>query len=71
MEYKNTRILPVDDNEDILFSLKLLLKNKVGLLTMEKDPAQIPQLLKKQDYDLILLDMNFTRDSISGQEGFC
>ncbi|MCF7919257.1 MAG: sigma-54 dependent transcriptional regulator [Candidatus Cloacimonetes bacterium] len=70
MDYKNARILAVDDNEDILFSLKLLLKNKVGLLTLEKDPAQIPQLMKKQDYDLILLDMNFTRDSISGQEGF-
>ena len=70
MDYKNARILAVDDNEDILFSLKLLLKNKVQSLTLETDPSRIPQLLKDSSFDLILLDMNFTRDSISGQEGF-
>ncbi|MCF7910886.1 MAG: sigma-54 dependent transcriptional regulator [Candidatus Cloacimonetes bacterium] len=64
------KILVVDDNEDILFSLKLLLKNQVGKIILEKDPAQIPRLLENEDFDIILLDMNFTKDSISGQEGF-
>jgi len=67
---KLAKILVVDDNEDILFSLKLLLKNQVGKIVLEKDPAQIPRLLEDNDFDLILLDMNFTKDSISGQEGF-
>ncbi len=70
MADKLGRILAVDDNEDILFSLKLLLKNQVEKIDTEVDPNQIPALLAKQDYDVILLDMNFTKDAISGHEGF-
>lgn len=67
---KNARILAVDDNEDILFSLKLLLKNQVGKIDLLDKPERIPEMMKENTYDLILLDMNFTKDSISGQEGF-
>ncbi len=63
-------ILAVDDDEDILLSLKLLLKNKVSRVDTETNPLKITNLIKKQSYDLILLDMNFTRDTSSGQEGF-
>ncbi len=67
---KKGRVLAVDDNEDILFSLKLLLKHHVELIETTTNPSDIPDLLKSGDYDVILLDMNFTKDAISGQEGF-
>jgi DNA-binding NtrC family response regulator len=64
------KILIIDDNEDILFSLRLLLKPHVKKVITESDPHNIPGLLRKDEYDVILLDMNFTKDAISGQEGF-
>ncbi len=70
MNTKVGKILAVDDNEDILFALKLLLKQHMELITTVNDPAQIPKLLSEENYDVILLDMNFTKDAISGQEGF-
>ncbi|MBU2492856.1 MAG: sigma-54 dependent transcriptional regulator [Bacteroidetes bacterium] len=66
----NSNILVIDDNEDILFAAKLLLKAHVGFVHTEKNPQLIPQLLKKDNYDVIFLDMNFTQDMTSGQEGF-
>jgi len=70
MEKKEGKVLAIDDNEDILFALKLLLKNHVEKVTTETSPDKIPQLMKEDTYDVILLDMNFTKDAISGQEGF-
>jgi DNA-binding NtrC family response regulator len=70
MSTKVGKILAVDDNEDILFALKLLLKQHVEVITTVNDPEKIPDLLGEEDYDVILLDMNFTKDAISGQEGF-
>jgi DNA-binding NtrC family response regulator len=67
---KSGRILVIDDNEDILYSLKLLLKKQVELVDTETRPQRIPDLMHQQEYDVILLDMNFTRDAISGKEGF-
>jgi len=64
------KILAVDDNEDILFSLRLLLKPHVDKIVTANDATSIPELLKQEDFDVILLDMNFTKDAISGQEGF-
>jgi DNA-binding NtrC family response regulator len=64
------RILIVDDDEDVLLAASLLLKKHVELVHTEKNPQSIPELLKNQDYDVILLDMNFTRDVTSGSEGF-
>jgi two-component system, NtrC family, response regulator HydG len=64
------KILVVDDDEDVLLSARLFLKQHAAGLHTEKDPRQIPGLLKNDSYDLILLDMNFTRDSTSGMEGF-
>ncbi|MBN2521251.1 MAG: sigma-54-dependent Fis family transcriptional regulator [Bacteroidales bacterium] len=64
------KILAIDDNEDILFALKLLLKNYVEKIDTLSDPQKIPEYLKKDNYDVVLLDMNFTKDAISGQEGF-
>jgi DNA-binding NtrC family response regulator len=70
MSEKIGNILAVDDNEDILFALKLLLKPHVEKLTILNNPEKIPELLAKENFDMILLDMNFNKDAISGQEGF-
>jgi DNA-binding NtrC family response regulator len=67
---KTGKILAVDDNEDILFALRLLLKQHVELIKTTDDPSDIPELMRNEDFDVILLDMNFTKDAISGQEGF-
>jgi DNA-binding NtrC family response regulator len=70
MERRFTKILIVDDNEDILIAARLLLKPHVGMVVTEKNPNMIPQLLMNDIYDLIFLDMNFSHDMTSGQEGF-
>lgn len=70
MSEKIGKILAIDDNEDILFALKLLLKNHVELIQTETNPERISEFLHNENYDVILLDMNFTKDAISGQEGF-
>jgi DNA-binding NtrC family response regulator len=70
MENKTGKILAVDDNEDILFALKLLLKQHVEVIRTTDNPDNIPELMRNEDFDVILLDMNFTKDAISGQEGF-
>lgn len=66
----NWNILVIDDNQDILVSLRLLLKPYVSIVHVNTDPLQIPKFLKSTEYDVILLDMNFTKDAISGSEGF-
>lgn len=64
------RILIIDDNEDLLKAARLYLKRHFGQIDLEKDPNLIPDLLKNESYDVILLDMNFTQDVNSGAEGF-
>lgn len=70
MSKQEGRILAIDDNEDILFALKLLLKPHVEVINTINNPKQIPDYVSTGNYDVILLDMNFTKDAISGQEGF-
>ena len=64
------KILVIDDNEDILLAAKLLLKKHADLVQIEKNPGKIPFLLNNDSYDVILLDMNFTKDTTAGKEGF-
>ena len=67
---KQGKILIIDDNEDLLKAARIYLKRHFGQIDLEKDPTLIPDLLKNDAYDVILLDMNFTQDVNSGQEGF-
>jgi two-component system, NtrC family, response regulator HydG len=64
------KILIIDDNEDLLFAAKMLLKKHAKEVTIEKDPRRIPFLINNNSFDVILLDMNFTEDTTSGKEGF-
>jgi len=70
MEQQLGRILIIDDNEDLLFAAKMLLKKHAKEVHIEKDPRRIPFLINTQNFDVILLDMNFREDTTSGKEGF-
>ncbi len=71
MEAQNLgKILIIDDNEDLLFAAKMLLKKHAKEVMIEKDPRRIPFLINNNSYDVILLDMNFREDTTSGKEGF-
>ncbi len=70
MEQKSGKILIVDDNEDLLKAAKMHLKRHFAQVDIEKNPEAIPSLLNHEDYDVILLDMNFTKDVSSGSEGY-
>ncbi len=69
MSEKIGKILIVDDDEDVLKAARLFLKKHVASIHTEQNPENIPALLKNNDYDVILLDMNYSRDVTSGQEG--
>ena len=64
------KILIVDDNQDVLFALNLLLEPYVEKIKVAVTPDKIAFFMKNFNPDIILLDMNFSRDAISGEEGF-
>ena len=64
------KILIVDDNEDVLFALNLLLEPYTEKIKVATTPDRIEHFMTTFGPDIILLDMNFSRDAISGQEGF-
>lgn len=69
MVLKNASILVIDDDTDVLTAVKLLLKQEAKEVLTEKNPENLRWLLSKQDFDCILLDMNFTSSIHTGNEG--
>lgn len=69
-ENKQGKLLIVDDNEDLLKAAKMHLKRHFAQVDTERNPEAIPALMNNEDYDVILLDMNFTKDVSSGSEGY-
>ncbi len=65
----NGKILIVDDNKSILSALEFLLFDEFSLVKTISSPNQIPTLLQEENFDLILLDMNFTAGINTGNEG--
>ena len=63
------KALIVDDNEELLMGLKMFLTPHVGDVTTLKNPNQLPSFLQNNNFDLVLLDMNFTAGVNSGNEG--
>jgi len=64
------KIMIVDDDVDVLLAARLFLKQHFTIVHTEKNPENIPTLFKSECYDVVLLDMNFSRDATSGKEGF-
>ncbi len=65
----NGRILIADDQADVLEALRLLLKGEGIEIETAHSPAGILAALEAREFDAILMDLNYTRDTTSGQEG--
>ncbi len=63
------RVLLADDQTDILESLRLLLKGEGFRTESATSPAGILRALEAQDFDVLLMDLNYARDTTSGVEG--
>lgn len=58
-----------DDQPDVLEALRLLLKGEGYRVTTVASPTAVLQALQAQEFDLLLMDLNYTRDTTSGREG--
>lgn len=63
------RILIADDQIDVLEALRLLLKSEGFQIETATSPDQIMNAIEARDFDVALIDLNYTRDTTSGQEG--
>ena len=64
------RILVADDQVAILDALKLLLSDEGYDVVAARSPGEAVERLEAADFDIAILDLNYTRDTTSGQEGF-
>ncbi len=69
MEKRDCRILIADDQTDVLEALRLLLKAEGFQMEAVTSPAAVTAALESREYDVLLMDLNYTRDTTSGQEG--
>ena len=63
------RILIADDQPDVLEALRLLLKSEGFFIDAVESPAAALRALEGRDYDVVLIDLNYARDTTSGREG--
>ncbi len=63
------RILIADDQPDVLEALRLLLKGEGYQTEAVKSPAAVIKAVEHRDFAMVLIDLNYTRDTTSGQEG--
>jgi two-component system, NtrC family, response regulator HydG len=63
------RILVIDDDKDVLFTARLVMKGLFDRVDTLERPGSIPEYLRSCKYDVILLDMNFSKGNTSGKEG--
>jgi DNA-binding NtrC family response regulator len=64
-----SRILLADDQPDVLEALRLLLKADGYTIDTADSPAGVVRALERREYDVVLIDLNYARDTTSGQEG--
>nr|WP_328700877.1 sigma-54 dependent transcriptional regulator [Corallococcus silvisoli] len=63
------RILVADDQPDVLEALRLLLKRDGYTVVSAQSPAGVKATLDAEDVELVLMDLNYARDTTSGREG--
>src|SRR5215467_11338217 len=68
-ETTERRILIADDQKDVLDALQLLLKGRGYVLETVSTPADLLAALAERQFDLLLMDLNYARDTTSGREG--
>ena len=67
--HERPRILAADDQQHVLEALELLLRPQGYEVETAKSPALVREALASESYDALLIDLNYTRDTTSGQEG--
>ncbi|HEX2711376.1 MAG TPA: response regulator, partial [Candidatus Acidoferrales bacterium] len=63
------RILLADDQPDVREALRLLLKGEGYDTQAVSSPAEVSAALEAREFDVILMDLNYARDTTSGEEG--
>jgi len=63
------RVLVADDQADVLEALRLLLKGEGCIVETARSPAGVVQALQSGTFDVLLIDLNYARDTTSGREG--
>ena len=63
------RVLIADDQPDVVEALRLLLKGAGYQSEAVMSPAAVERAVASSDFDVVLVDLNYTRDTTSGQEG--
>jgi DNA-binding NtrC family response regulator len=66
---EGARVLVADDQPDVLQALRLLLKGEGCQIETAASPAAVLAAVEAQDFDVALIDLNYTRDTTSGAEG--
>lgn len=69
MPSSTPRILIADDQPDVLEALRLLLKGEGYQIDTVKSPAAVLRAVESRDFSLVLIDLNYARDTTSGEEG--
>ncbi len=64
-----SRVLIGEDQADVVEALRLLLKPEGYIIDAASSPAQVTRALELKDYDVVLIDLNYSRDTTSGEEG--
>jgi phosphoserine phosphatase RsbU/P len=64
-----TRILIADDQQDVLDALRLLLKGHGYSIETVNSPADLLAAVTREEFDILLIDLNYARDTTSGREG--
>ena len=65
----NPRILVADDQPDVLHALRLLLRAEGFDVKTAGSPRDVAAAVAEQEFDVLLIDLNYTRDTTSGKEG--
>src|SRR5688572_8934779 len=69
MAERKTRVLIADDQSDVIEALRLLLKAEGYEIEAATSPAGVLEAVENRDFDVVLMDLNYTRDTTSGREG--
>ncbi|MEM6359921.1 MAG: sigma-54 dependent transcriptional regulator [Bacteroidota bacterium] len=69
MSKKKGNVLIIDDDEDVLITAKMILRNQFEQVQVESSPKQLEKIIKSKSPDIIILDMNFKTGATNGNEG--
>ena len=69
VEHEKIRVLVADDQPHVLEAVELLLTPHAIAVDCVRSPQLLMEALGQSDYDVLLIDLNYTRDTTSGQEG--